>query len=466
VVFDIYITDLKGNVLATVTRYKDVEITRPIGESREARFAISNHDPAVAHLYFTDAQGYLIGALGRMIRIKYRGSMKRGIWGYAHVPSFASGGYSTIGVHDPSLRLKKWYSVYGDAVTGPSGAPSPRNPSDYRAILAIRDAANLNDAQVAAGIPSHGIIDGTNTGKTVPPADENVFYTTVERGSGLWDKMQEVAGGAYGAEIDLEPYEPTAGELPFNGTTKPYKYARLHTWDFQGVNRTGVDLSPIPETSPVEYYDPYDPANEVMEFIYDDQTDGVTNCAGITWDPDGDAVKNNYTGLVASNNEDERGKLAQSRALNSWINIGIWQGWEAVSGANNSDVSMDNLAGLTRAAVEKYGRPPNHFKITLHTMDVDNSQAWHPRYGIDFDLGDRIRAKLVEGYINTGWLVGRIMSVKVQQADQAGNTVTEIDCVAHSVGDAEITTWTRGPEDGIWGGWTPPVFGDEFEVGG
>jgi hypothetical protein len=506
VVFDVEITDLYGSVLATVERYSGVEVALALGEDRSGKVDVSVYHPAVAELSFAGLSGHRIGALGRMLRIKYRGDTQ--VWGIQTQPKWSTRG-STVSVpaQGPGFRLKHRHLNYGDSIVGEEEAPL-QNPSDYRTMRAIVEAVYDNADQRAINVPDIGILAGVNSGPEAPAG----FWTQIERGSNTWDKLIEVARSIYGAEFDLAPYDPAAGETPFDasqGTVnvdgayefpnspigpgqtpadipilpgglaelppsgeliagvidgtglhrdytltyesrtdteiqnvtgypalgdfddgdpistrygrRPYHYADLNTYDSMGTDRTAT-----------------------LTFLYDDTDPDASNLRDFDWEPDGENTRNQQVSLMSSSDAEKRGIRKIARNITSWQEIGIYSGWDSISGANVEDVSEDNVAGHAQAEVERYGRPPNYFKAYLRLEPADGTPTagnpgHQPQFGRDFFLGDRAMFRARKGYMDSGLLEGRIIGVKLVQADQSNNVSVELDCVPHVSPTSEIS---------------------------
>lgn len=224
---------------------------------------------------------------------------------------------------------------------------------------------------------------------------------------------------------------------------RPFHYADLKVYDQLGVNRTGIDLAEDPD-HPGTFLDPYDSANHPVTFLYDEQDPDGSNLANMDWEPDGENVRNQQVSLVSANTEGKRGIRAIARSLNSWKEIGVFSGWDSFGGSNVEDASKENIGGHAMADVERYGRPPNFFKLYLHLEPSDGYPefgeiGWKPMPFRDFNQGDRIQARMRKGFLDSGLLVGRIMSMKLSQADAENNVTVELECVPHMTDLSEIT---------------------------
>jgi hypothetical protein len=241
---------------------------------------------------------------------------------------------------------------------------------------------------------------------------------------------------AEGAVVDalVPPYYNPMGN-------KPYHYATMKIYDMMGKNRTGADL---PD-------DPYDEANHPITLLYDDQDRVNTNLANAEWDPDGDSTRNQQVSLFSAQKENQRGIRAIARNFNSWKDIGVYSDWDSVNGQNVQFVSKQNVGGHAQNLVERYGRPPNHFTLTLALEPADQHPAfgeilWKPQPLRDFDLGDRINVRVRMGVIDSGLTVMRIMKMSIKQADSDGNVTVDLEVTPHMSEVDEISVSLYPPD--------------------
>jgi hypothetical protein len=222
-VFTVQITDLFGNVLTwtdelggvhdTVEQYSNLSFTCPISDSRSASLTLSLYNPFVQHLVLVNDAGKIIGALARMVRIKYRSTTR--FWGFITTPKYSTE-RATVEINciDPGYRLRHRQLNLSDDVVGPSEEAPVHNPSDWTTMKKIVDAAKSTPDQFASNIPDIGIDVEHIDAVTAPDA----FWTDIQRGSNNWDKLTEISEGPFGAEFDIVPYDPAPGETPFDTT--------------------------------------------------------------------------------------------------------------------------------------------------------------------------------------------------------------------------------------------------------
>lgn len=294
--------------------------------------------------------------------------------------------------------------------------------------------------------PSHGKIDNLVEGLTgyynpnaywTPPAD--------------YPDQPPPPGGDPEATPgqDPETLDPPVTHVYEN---KPYHYADLKTYDYMGVNRTGLDMDPIydpddPETL-TGYGDPYDSDVPVVKFVYDDQDPEGSTLANVDWEPDGESVSNQAVRLMTAWKEGARGIRKIARNRNARKEIGVYSNWDSVAGANVRDVSEQNVEAHAISQVQAYGRPPNHFTLHLKKEPAtgtpergsgeDPAIGWQPQPFRDFGIGDRVLVRYRQGYIDTGEIPVRIMHMKVAQADADNNVQVTLDVVPATGDLAEV----------------------------
>jgi hypothetical protein len=223
-VFEVQVTDLYGNVLTWtdenevvhdhVEQYSNLSVDLPISDDRSAKLTLSLYDPNVQNLVFT-SHGHRIAALGRMIRIKYRG--RTIFWGIVTEPKFSTRTKQVeINCQGPTYKLKHRELNYSDPIVSDTEVPI-HNPSDHRTIKAIVVAAHDTPSQYDLNIPDIGVFVTNVSGKTAPSS----FWTEIQRGSNNWEKLIAVAESAYGGEFDVVPYDPREDQLPFNTSMEP-----------------------------------------------------------------------------------------------------------------------------------------------------------------------------------------------------------------------------------------------------
>jgi hypothetical protein len=360
--FRVFITDQEGVVVAAPERWEDTEVVIPLNDSRTARTTISLHDVAAAQ----------VTPLDRLLKVYY-GSLLV-FWGYILNPIWdAAAGTVEINAHDPTIKLKHHFHRYGDTVVE---NVVPVNGTGMRNIL-LSAAPTL--AQQGRGVLSHGIEFGTDT-----TTDHGVNRVPIERGTNVWESLLSLSESAIGPDFEFVP----------DDTLDPHAYVVFNTADTLGTDITD---------------------DVVFHYGF-----GVDNLENFVYSPDGDAVRN-YMVVVppggTTDSTDTRRALSHSEA--SWLQYGIYQGWES---SGQRDVDPAYLQQIADAWVDAYAEVPKFFQI--------DPKPDHPRvpvYGSDFNVGDTIRAAVKQGQLAQE-VEGRIVSVTLSQANSAAYVNASLEC--------------------------------------
>jgi hypothetical protein len=429
---------------------------------------------------------YRIGALARMLKIAYRGTLE--FWGQIHEPEWdAATGKVTVRAHDPTLRVKHAYARYADDVVGPSSGPATNNPLDYRTIRDLIEAASntvtqtdypdlgikipgYNEAPEAAtaidgtvavtngsatvtgtgttftdpdlGVPVGSVIEvngerrivtavASDTSLTV---DDNFTATasgqtlyllttiTIERGANVYDEIRRVQEARYGPEWEVRP-DDTLGLTP-SGTAY---YAQLRTYERQGTDR-------------------YD--TMVFRYAAPNDLDGTpNNVRNVKWRPGGSSVRNNVVMTTQGTQEGERGIRVFGHDLASWSVLGIFSAWENPQGGNAGSVGRRALQDYANDYVRAWSRPPNFLELELMDAPADGAPVTLPNgatqsvpeYGSEFFVGDYVRVIVDKGYMQLD-VKARITQAKIGKRDAAGNVRTIIEVVPDVTGANNIAT--------------------------
>lgn len=235
-VFEVEITNLQGEVLATTrddrdgtgpgdadplvfNNYSGLSVEIPLSDSRTASVSFNLANPVVEHLSFdgtadADAVQWKIGALGRLLRVYYRtdDNPQPVFWGpiLMQTADF-SAGTVTVNAVDPTLRLKHHYVNYSDpqligsVPTDPTAQNTHSTPQDYRTVMDLIVAAQNLGSQNA--YPDLGIKeDGTN-GATATP----------------WSIFTDATGGTFIITVDGHNSPP----INYNASAATVKAALL-----------------------------------------------------------------------------------------------------------------------------------------------------------------------------------------------------------------------------------------------
>jgi hypothetical protein len=386
------ITDLDGEVLATIREHQGGEVVIPLNDSRTASVTVSVFDDVCQH----------IAPLSRMLKVFYHDWLV--FWGVILKPSWsasdAANSRVTINAHDPSLAWKKNYHRYGDYVVDVG------YPIDGRGLWYLAESAVPSITQQNAGVRHPGILWGVDTSvhtgpkptKIEEPQPGDGLWAICQRGQNVWESIGQLSEAAIAPDWDLRPIDvdhPGAEVLWLPGF-----YAEMNVYEKRMVDRSNT----------VVFHKGF----------------GKNNVQDMTWEPDGDAVRNYavevYPGGERDRSDANRKALAHDQA--SWEEIGIYETWNS----SNSTDSNEVLQLKADAWVAAYKEPPDFFTITPNPEGAAFGTAEAPyRYIFDFTVGDLIGAAVKVGYmVHEG--VGRVRQVTLNH-DGASTMSTTLECV-------------------------------------
>lgn len=382
-------TNLLGVPLGRVHRHFGGEVDLIHVDSATAKISLSVYDKVVK----------VVKPLSTMMRVFLDELPEPIFWGIVLTPMWKSTGKAGIvefNAHDQSVWWKRNYHRYGDACVDLGYEVSGVG------LRTLAESAIPLPSQIARSIPHPGIDWGTDTA------------------TGF-----KKSGAVY---IDGAGPKPASLSKPVNGDG-------LWALETRGTNvmesiKSLQDIVDGPEwrlrptvTLPAGYYAFLDTARSFGT----DKTDTVVfhrgggrknNLDSYEWTPDGNAVRNYWVEVYPGgeeNREDSQKKgLAHSEA--SWLEYGIYQGWES-SGTKDSN---DLLIQKAKAYVRYYKQPPNFFSIQPQVINA-------PRFKHEFNIGDTIRATCNDGYMVCD-LTGRVTGATLTQSPKQVMTTT-ITCV-------------------------------------
>lgn len=407
-IFTAEITDLDGNLEATLTQREGLECPVPLNESRTGRVRIPIQSAAAAD----------VRPLERMLRIYYRQADNPDpiIWGVITDPNWqAAEGYLDIVCQDQWERLIKSFARYGDVVVGPSTGPPPDSPTDYTTIRNLILAGENTAAQQLAGYPDLGIKRtgaGTSNSAVAAGASETM---KIERGSNVAQKIQEII--RFGTDVQLYP-KTGLGATP-SGT--PF-YSALRTFDLQGTDRTATLTFRF-----------QDPRHATIE----------NNLADAQWSPRGSLVRNHHVSVVPGQDLGDGIEVGGIRVMGShpqsFADYGPRSGWDNPSGGNTKAIGIPAMEAHASSILERYSRPPNFITLTAKVEPSVGTNP-NPQWLRDFDVGDRCMAYVKKANMDFDALFGgpievRIVGVIPRQLDSADNARVDI----------EIVPWTADP---------------------
>lgn len=519
VLFDTEITDLRGFILATTRadragmgpddtdpivfrNYSEPSITIPLSELREAETTLSVYDDAAETLWFDgapDAAGevYRIGALGRMLRMYFRGSAQPLFWDVIYTPDWkAKPGYVVIQAQQHP-RLKAHFAHYGDQVVGPSSGPAPDNPLDYRTLRALIDAAEnlptqnnypplgidaitgiqtqettpwVVDADGASGGSFTLTVNGNTTASIAYNASAATVQSALEALTGLTSGNTRVEKPVSGVSIwgifftgtpATLDYEVTAAsgvtgatltvsraskkidrganifdELTGNQETRYGGDFEFEPRDDLGTAGTDDDGGTWPLISRLNTYDKQGTDRSATVTFKYVQGETDNNLDDFGWEPGGPDTRNEVT-MVTQGTETEPGRRTFGHDLSAWKDVGIYAEWQNPEGGNQTGVSDRALQDLANDQVAAQGRPPNYLTLPTRVEGADSPDA--PVYGTDYFVGDIVAVECAKGGMQFSGNA-RVTKVILRAADKAGNGRTEITVVPSVASQDSITT--------------------------
>jgi hypothetical protein len=384
--FRIAITNLDGEVVAQPFQFESAEVVVPLNDSRTARVTLSMHDPVAQEIL----------PLKRLLKVYYGTLLV--FWGYITQPIWdAQSGLIEVNAHDPTLKLKHHFHRYGDWAVDFS------YPLDGIGMRILLESTIPIQPQLDRGVIGNGIEWGTNTVTPQPEEAEGGLYRIVQRGMNVWESVLEMTKSAE-APMDFE-FEPQDG-------LGPGYFCVINTANYLGVDKTDV----LP-----------------FHFGY-----GADNLENFIYQPDGDATRNYWVAVHpgGDTNRDEADKKALYHDEDSWLEYGIYQGWES---SQQKDYNQAVLAARAQMYVEAYATPPEFFSITPRA-----DAPGVPVFGTDYAVGDTIKASVKRGYL-VKELTGRVVQATLAQTDSSGNVGTQLEMVP-----AIASTPVEGDEGGTY----------------
>lgn len=385
------LTNRQGQHLHRLWHFTDLEVTDVLNDAPTGRLVMSVYNRGALHV----APGT------RMLKVTYGDQLLH--WGIIMRPTVDyAAGTIEINSHEPgSLSAKRNYHRYGDRVVDLT------YPIDGRGARMLLESCIPSVEQQLAGCLPAGFLWGVNDTTTqAPPAEDGTggLWRHVRRGTNVWDSLTNLAAVGRqlredGSLIAVGPdfrFRAVDAEHPGVSSSGgfPGYYSEVDFFD-----RLGVDRS----------------ASVIFQHNF-----GSRNADGLVHDPDFAAVRNYWVqvnpGGTRSTADENRG-LVQDLA--SWAQVGIMEGWESSGQTDTKEV----LESKARGYVQAYTRTPDYFTVTPAA-----DRRGVPVLGVDYDLGDVIRAQAKKGYRQVD-LIGRITQTTVSQQGQDGLTRVSLDCV-------------------------------------
>lgn len=369
--------DLDGNPLAPLSQHQGIEVVWPLNDSRTARILLSIYEDALAYVEPLKVQlGIEYGS-----HLLFLGPVVKPVW---------QPGQHTVelNAHDWTLLLKHHFHRYGDA------AVDDGYPADGRGLRTLIESSVPTEAQLARGVLGNHLVWGRDT--TIhqgAKGSDGAIWGKVERGTGVWDSMQNLITSVIGFDFDFQPVDLKHPPLPNVWT--PGIHARVHADAALGEDRT----------------------REVV-FHYGF---GADNAEDFTYEPDGDTVRNYWAEVNpgGERNRSDADNIGEAHSETSWRNIGIYEGFE--SAGQNWPKSV--LVARAKEWVNAYATPPDFFTVDPRP-DADNV----PALMSDYDIGDTITAACRVGQLHVN-LQGRVVEARVTQRSMSGGANVSLTCV-------------------------------------
>lgn len=429
--FDIKVTELKGDVLATLVDFKDTQVVIPLNDTRTAKTTLSIYNP----ILIKNGMG-LLAPLARMIKILYNGHLV--FWGRILLPEWdAETGLVTVNCIDSSFVYKKHFHTFGHrAVDYGYFVDGSGMWTLAESVLPLQTQTSPRlGAGVYFGVDTtvHQIHKKPKVG--LEPDIGDGAFRKVARGDNIWESMQNLTqiegppahtGGIpiKGPDLDLQPVDadhpPTTidrhhkeaeeegiKERPYG----PYFHAQMNVADKQGTDKT----------SEITWHCGW----------------GRNNLRNFQFAPDGDSVKNYCVAVNPGGPRSSSDFTARAGSHNpsSWEEYGIIGSW-ITSG------QVDSLSVLQAAAdaqVAAYAWPLQNIVVyPKRSGDVTSDVLY--TYMDDYVVGDVIAASVRKGALHMLGS-GRITQVTLQQVSnsQGGSTkqVQEEILLIPEIGETE-----------------------------
>lgn len=399
--------DLNGRVIEMVDeRQPGGQVTVTLNGPRRGSLSLSFDDPAARH----------VGPLLRVVKVWLDGEPLCN--GHVTKPRYSVRDRQiVIPFQDPSRKLERAQinnrgdtdfespSTLFPAMTSDpdySGTATNIGPQDQSEILVrLMEHAYPTPAEIALGVPGHGIIRGT-----LPPSitRDRVY----EDGAQVWQMMANLCAVREGVDMQLTPIDRMDGVLCQLDTFYP----------FQGGDLTG---------------------QVVFEIGH-----GLDNAADLVWEPAGDEVVNRWT-TMGESEEGDPPNLWQANQAESQLLFGIYAHWEG----REDVVFTTTLEQIATEQCAARAFPENVFQVTPAMSDgtgrardtdpssqtfgtiqrMDGRFAVPPRFGPgpqhDYWLGDFIAVKAVDRPVVELEETGRVYEAVLTE-DADGAVLTEI----------------------------------------
>jgi hypothetical protein len=309
-------------------------------------------------------------------------------WGLCTQPDMSSQqGRVVINMVDvPSVKMQAAFLRLGDEAIDPDSPYNGHVPPDFHGLRILRDAAELNAAQIAANWPTLSVMDGhAGTEET-----NSLMWLKKQRGDQVWSTYTDIGNLMGGPEWRFTPV-----------FDEPGYYAKLDVYD-----RIGSDL-----TEAIVFHDHF----------------GRDNLDDFNWTPGGKIITHC---VMLSQDNTTRSDIAFHRA--SAEKYGVYMHWDAAPFNGSPDLLNRYAASFVKA----YAIPPDFIKITPKL-----EHGWRP--WVHYKPGDVIRAQSKFGPFYKS-IDGRITKLGISQANQSKQLQVDMELIPEVLGDDDIEFDTSG----------------------
>lgn len=410
--FRIQVTNLKGDVLATLDGFKDTEVVVPLNDSRTAKTTLSIYNPQLMKAGMS-----LVQPLSRMLKIFYNDHLV--FWGRILLPEWdAEAGTVELSCIDSSFIYKKHYHTFG------CRAVDYGYFVDGSGMWTLAESVEPLQTQKSPRLGA-GVYFGLDTTahqihkkpKVLTEPDEgDGAFRKVARGDNVWESMQNLTqiegppahtGGIpiIGPDLELQPIDanhpPTTIDRHHGKTEpeereyQPYFHAQMNVHDKQGSDKQGV----------IKWHCGFGKSN-LHNFHFAPNGDEVKNYA-VAVNPGGPRSSSDFTARAGSHNPA------------SWEEYGILGEWITAGQVD----SLPVLQAAADATVQAYAWPLQ--AITVYPKrqgEISGDLVFS--YMDDYEVGDIISAYVRKGAFRMRG-AGRVTQVILKQVTEAGSRLAQ-----------------------------------------
>lgn len=436
--FHLQITELKGDVLATLTDFKDTEVVIPHCDSRTAKTTLSIYNPTLMKL----GMG-LVAPMSRMLKIRYNGHLV--FWGRILLPVWKTEQKTVeLSCIDSSVMYKKHYHTFGCRAV------------DYGYFIdgsgmwtlteSVEPLQTQKSPRLGAGVyfgidtTVHQIHKKPTIG--LEPDIGQGAFRKVARGDNVWDSMTNMSqiegppahtGGVpvTGPDFELQPVDEEDQPTTIDRKTKkteeegvkarawqPYFHAQINVSDRQGTNKE----------KDVIWHCGWG-RNNLTDFEYAPNGDEIQNYC-VCVNPGGPKSSSDFTSRAGSHNPV------------SWKEYGILGSWITAGQVD----ALSVLQAAADAKVAAYAWPLQNIVILPKRQGEIGANVLYT-YMDDYKVGDVISASVKKGALQMKG-AGRVMQVTLKQVPNSVVAQEEVLLIPEPANEAEKGDDLAGLEGG------------------